>query len=91
LCVVLDILERRAEQPLLNLLDQLGGWPMLQPNWDGSQFDWVLLMAQLKLFNNDVLISEWVGPDIKNSDEYVIQVCSEFTLPKSLLTHFVLN
>lgn len=91
MCVVLDILEQRAEQPLLNLLDQLGGWPMLKPDWDSSQFDWVLLMAQLKLFGNDVLISEWVGPDIKNSDEYIIQVCSEFTLPQSLLTHLVLN
>ncbi|PNF39036.1 hypothetical protein B7P43_G04849 [Cryptotermes secundus] len=72
-CMNYDILEQRAEQPLLNLLDQLGGWPMLKPDWDSSQFDWVLLMAQLKLFGNDVLISEWVGPDIKNSDEYVIQ------------------
>jgi hypothetical protein len=54
---------------------------MLQPNWNSSQFDWVLLMAQLRLYNNDILISEWVGPDIKNSDEYIIQVCSERTVP----------
>jgi hypothetical protein len=77
LCVIPEILEKRAEKPLLDLLDQLGGWPVLQHDWDSSQFDWVLLMAQLRLYNNDILISEWVGPDIKNSDEYIIQVCSE--------------
>ena len=32
------------------------------------------MTAQLRLYNNDVLITEWVGPDIKNSDKYVIQV-----------------
>jgi hypothetical protein len=73
-CVLPEILERRAEQPLLNLLEQLGGWPMLRPDWDSSQFDWLLLMAQLRLYNNDILISQWVGPDIMNSDEYIIQV-----------------
>jgi len=62
------------EQPLIQLLDELGGWPILRPDWDPDKFDWLLLTAQLRLYNNDILISEWVGPDIKNSDKYVIQV-----------------
>lgn len=43
-------------------------------NWSSSNFDWVEMVANLRLYNNDILISEWVGPDIKNSDEFVIQV-----------------
>lgn len=70
----LEILEQRMERPLVRLLDELGGWPILRPDWDPDKFDWLLLTAQLRLYNNDVLISEWVGPDIKNSDKYVIQV-----------------
>lgn len=70
----LDILERRKEKPLIDLLNNLGGWPIICPDWDESNFDWLVLMARLRLYNNDILISEWVGPDIKNSDEYVIQV-----------------
>ena len=62
------------EEPLLELLDELGGWPILRPEWSPEKFDWLLLIAQLRLYNNDILISEWVGPDIKNSDQYVIQV-----------------
>ncbi|KAK6627271.1 hypothetical protein RUM44_009748 [Polyplax serrata] len=72
-CMNNKILEERREKPLLVLLESLGGWPMIDPNWSGENFDWIVLMAKLRLYNNDILISEWVGPDIKNSDEYVIQ------------------
>ncbi|XP_051164292.1 neprilysin-4 isoform X2 [Leptopilina boulardi] len=53
--------------------DDFGGWPILHPNWNGNNFNWLQLAAQLRLFNNDILISYWVGPDIKNSDQYIIQ------------------
>ncbi|XP_049869437.1 neprilysin-4-like isoform X2 [Pectinophora gossypiella] len=72
-CMNYEILKKRGHQPLLDLLDLLGGWPILDPQWNGSNFDWLELMAKLRLYNNDILISEWVGPDIKNSDEFVIQ------------------
>ncbi|CAB0043428.1 unnamed protein product [Trichogramma brassicae] len=73
-CMNYEVLERRMERPLLLLLDELGGWPMLRPEWEPDKFDWLLLVARLRLYNNDVLISEWIGPDIKNSDQYVIQL-----------------
>lgn len=72
-CMNYSILQRRGHQPLLDLLSILGGWPILDKNWNSSNFDWLGLMASLRLYNNDILISEWVGPDIKNSDEFVIQ------------------
>ncbi|KAG6463083.1 hypothetical protein O3G_MSEX013656 [Manduca sexta] len=72
-CMNNEILDRRGHQPLLDLLNLLGGWPILDPNWNETNFDWLELMAKLRLYNNDILISEWVGPDIKNSDEFVIQ------------------
>jgi membrane metallo-endopeptidase-like protein 1 len=30
--------------------------------------------GKLRLYNNDILISLWVGPDGKNSDQYILQV-----------------
>ncbi|XP_018913076.2 neprilysin-4 isoform X1 [Bemisia tabaci] len=72
-CINYEVLAERAEKPLIDLLDKLGGWPILRPGWDASSFDWIAQMAQLRSYNNDILISEWVGPDIKNSDEYIIQ------------------
>lgn len=73
-CMNADILEQRKLEPLYRLLESLGGWPVLDGDkWDASKFDWLELAAKLRLFNNDVLINQWVGPDIKNSDENVIQ------------------
>lgn len=85
------------ERPLIQLLDELGGWPILRPDWDPDKFDWLLLTAQLRLYNNDILISEWVGPDIKNSDKYVIQVivwyrvvsCLALSCHKEIKKHLV--
>lgn len=73
-CMKEDIINHRGAKPLLHLLSELRGWPILEKNWDVSSFDFIWLAAQLRLYNNDILISEWIGPDIKNSDEYVIQI-----------------
>lgn len=72
-CMNYKILEKRGIEPILNLAKSLGGWPVLEPNWDESKFDWLNLTSQLRLFNNDIFIVEWVGPDIKSSDENIIQ------------------
>ncbi|XP_067619816.1 neprilysin-4 isoform X2 [Eurosta solidaginis] len=72
-CINTNLLQRRGIKPLLKLIENLGGWPVLNPNWKSQDFDWLNLTAQLRRYNNDILIVEWVGPDIKNSDENIIQ------------------
>lgn len=67
-------IERRGDDPLLELLDKLGGWPVLEPNWNASQFDWVQLSAKLRVYYNDILILHWVGQDFMVSSNYIIQV-----------------
>ena len=33
-------------------------------------------MAALRNYNNDILMAEWVAPDITNSSNNIIQVCA---------------
>lgn len=48
---------------------------MLSPEWSPStNLHWVDVMSRLRLFNNDILVSMWVGPDGKNSESHIIQV-----------------
>lgn len=91
-CMNYEILEKRGHQPLLDLLNLLGGWPILDPKWKDEEFNWIELMAKLRLYNNDILISEWVGPDIKNSDEFVIQF-DQTSLGKNIcvLLHLIMS
>ncbi|RZF41386.1 hypothetical protein LSTR_LSTR000100 [Laodelphax striatellus] len=72
-CMDYGVLERRGNKPLLDLLQALGSWPILTPDWNPSKFDFIDLLANLRLYNNEILIAEWVGPDIKNSSVNIIQ------------------
>ncbi|CAH0562497.1 unnamed protein product [Brassicogethes aeneus] len=73
-CMNQDAIEERREEPLLKMIRHLGGWPIIDENWDESSFDLISLLGRLRLLNNDVLISEWIGLDMKNSNEYIIHI-----------------
>lgn len=72
-CVNSALLARRGLEPLQSLIRQLGGWPVLDPDWQGDKFNWQHLAATLRRYNNDILIVQWVGADIKNSEENIMQ------------------
>lgn len=72
-CMNYDLLEKRGITPLLDLLNSLGGWPALDTKWKQDNFRWLNLTAKLRLYNNDIFLVQWVGPDIKNSDENIVQ------------------
>ena len=73
--IFLDVIESRKEIPLLNLLKKLGGWPVLMgEEWIEEVFDWQDTIAKLRQYNNDILVFVWVGPDGKDSDDYIVQV-----------------
>ena len=72
---ILEKIEEYGTKPLRNLLKKLGGWPVLEgESWNETNFNWVELMAVLRKYNNDILLSEWVAPDITNSSSHIIQV-----------------
>lgn len=67
-------LEKRGIEPLEKLLKSLGGWPVLEGDkWKENEFNWLELAGKLRLYNNDIFLMQWVGPDLKNSEENVIQ------------------
>ncbi|GFS75640.1 neprilysin-1 [Nephila pilipes] len=73
-CMNERAIEELKEQPLLNLLEELGGWPVISSNWSEESFDWVLQIARLRQYNNDILLGQWVAPDGKNSSLNIIQL-----------------
>lgn len=72
-CMAYDHLHARGIQPLLDFVHSLGGWPALDDNWAQDRFNWLNMTATLRQYNNDILMMLWVGADIKNSNENVIQ------------------
>ena len=70
-----EAIEAAGTKPLLDLLEQLGGWPVLEgDSWDEESFEVSRQMAQLRNLNNEVLIAEIVADDVTNSSRRIIQV-----------------
>ena len=73
----LALIEERQDRPLKTLLEWLGGWPVLDPDWESKNtYDLELLLSRLRLLSNRVLMNIWVGADDKNSDVNIILVGS---------------
>ena len=47
---------------------------MLDADWPEADFDLIELLAKLRLYNNRILINQWVSADDKDSSINVIQV-----------------
>ncbi|TRY79276.1 hypothetical protein TCAL_06071 [Tigriopus californicus] len=73
-CMNTDLIQSRKEKPLLKLLDELGGWPVVEgDSWDTDSFNWINTLTKLRQYNNDILVAIWVGPDGQDSDDYIVQ------------------
>merc|ERR1711953_895885 len=52
--------------------------------WIEEVFDWQDTIAKLRQYNNDILVFVWVGPDGKDSDDYIVQFDqSDLLLPSA--------
>ena len=61
-----------------NVIDQIGGWPVTNPDWsedDSPDLEQILGILK-RNFTMGVLIEEWIGQDDKNSKKHIIQVFS---------------
>ena len=75
--MLLGTIERLGDQPLRNVIDSMGGWPVLDPDWLSRSGDWNVEMVIGRVrgaYNFQILIESWVAADDKNSSINVIQV-----------------
>jgi hypothetical protein len=75
-----------GEEPLVDLVEKLGGWPVVTgTNWKGSTSVEVLLGQVRARLNMGIILELWIGPDDTNSSNNIIQVLRR----KATCTHFV--
>nr|XP_042904447.1 neprilysin-2-like [Parasteatoda tepidariorum] len=76
-CLDLDILEKSGSKPLQEVLQKLGGWPVVEGDkWDGSNFDWMDTLFAFRKHGYDfsILIELSVTIDLKNNAVHTIYV-----------------
>ncbi|GAB1602196.1 neprilysin-4-like [Argonauta hians] len=73
-CMNKTLLEDRDLTPLNLFLEDIGGWPVADKNWNESNFNLFSLMSKLRLYNNNLFVYMWVSSDEKNSSTNIIQI-----------------
>ncbi|XP_022689226.1 membrane metallo-endopeptidase-like 1 isoform X3 [Varroa jacobsoni] len=77
-CVNTSTLDRLGEEPLLKVLRELGGWPVVEgANWKGnSSFNWLqTIIAFRKLgYSHDIIFDLSVIPDFRNNTKHLIDL-----------------
>lgn len=71
-CLDSEMREKHGAKPLLDFLKQQGNWAVLEPNWNGQDFDWMELTARLAKYMPNSLIRTSVDGDLKNSARNII-------------------
>ena len=75
-CNSADI-EKTGNEPVLTILEQLGGWPVLKGQvWKGDNFDWLTTLIEFRKlgFSHDILMDLSVTPDFRNNTQHIIDV-----------------
>jgi len=73
--LIADYSESEGLEPLLDIIERLGDWPMTSDSWKEEEFDLQNAIAQLnRLLGLSPLVSLLVYLDKKNSTRSVITV-----------------
>jgi len=75
-CMDVDKIEEIGLDPLKKMLVELGGWPVLEENWDDEKFSWQETVYALRKagYSTDYLIDFSIGTDSKNSSWRLIDI-----------------
>lgn len=77
-CLNETIIEARGIQPLADIFEELGGWPVVEDDlWTDDSWNWIEVIKKFRSIglNTDVIFKLTVYPDLKNSTQYVLNVC----------------
>ncbi|XP_021947553.1 neprilysin-2 isoform X2 [Folsomia candida] len=75
-CMNKSLIESLGVKPMNEILKKLGGWPLLEPNWDPTTFTWIESVYRFRKlgYSNDYFIDFSVTTDVKNSTYRIIDI-----------------
>ncbi|KAK3870388.1 hypothetical protein Pcinc_024381 [Petrolisthes cinctipes] len=88
-CLDEALLETIGLQPLIDFLNQFGGWPMTDSNWSDALFDWQVSISEArKQVAAGYLINLWVFADEKDTFSTTIYIDqTSLGLARTILTN----
>lgn len=78
-----ELVEEKGPEVLTDLLEELGGWPVLGDfygvKWDSTTFNLTHLILGLLKYNNRVLMDLYSSTDSKNTSARILFVSTQYT------------
>lgn len=77
-CLNETVIEERGIQPLVDIFEELGGWPVVEGDlWTDNNWNWIDVIKKFRIMglNTDVIFKVTTDPDLKKSTQYVLCVC----------------
>lgn len=74
---ILALIEERGLKPLVDIQDEMGGWPVVKgDDWDESKWTWQQSVKDFRKrgYSTDYIFDFSVGTDLKNSSRRIIDV-----------------
>lgn len=76
-CLNETIIEKRGVEPLLDILNELGGWPVLEgSSWSENDWDWIEVIKKFRNIGleTDAIFSLSVESNLRNSTHRILEV-----------------
>lgn len=74
-CLDTDNIESEGAKPLLDLIEEIGGWPILSNNWNDKEYDWInAITSLLRKTASGYIVRFIISPDIYNTSYNIIQL-----------------
>ncbi|KAF7286321.1 hypothetical protein GWI33_006050 [Rhynchophorus ferrugineus] len=74
-CMDIFQIRKVGDEPIRDVLDILGGWPVTKGQWQPPDFSIEVLLGRIRgIYNEGFLVEQWIGPDDKNSSVNIIQM-----------------
>lgn len=77
-CLNQPIIVKRDNQQLIDILDSLGGWPVVKgSSWSSRDFDFVEFIGKIQKigFDTDIIFGLTAVEDPRNTTNKILQVC----------------
>ncbi len=74
MCFLTDARNESGYITLKNFLKKIGGWPLIDENWDESEYDLINTLIELNRNGIPELLSISVYPDVRNTSRSLISV-----------------
>lgn len=78
--IIAEAIETVRSRPILEYLDKvMGGWPILNPNWNADNFDLFKTLTAIRTHGNEPLFSVIPSQDLENPTVNILVLGEAFT------------